>query len=90
MKQTNGIEDVNGQWQHPGRCTMIPSNRITMRGVPHKVLGIDDIGHMQLMHPEQEYEYPGGKVFEIPITPQYHTWAIQLINSIRNGSRYAK
>ena len=90
MKQTNGIEDANGQWQHPGRCTMIPSNRITMRGVPHKVLGIDDTGHMQLMHPEQEYEYPGGKVFEIPITPQYRTWAMQLLNAIKNGSRYAK
>jgi hypothetical protein len=41
LHQTNGVEDAMGQWRHPGRCTMIPSNRITMRNVPFKVLGID-------------------------------------------------
>jgi hypothetical protein len=51
-----------GQWKHPGRCTMIPGNRITMRNVPFKVLGIDDTGHMKLMHQNenmniQEREY---------------------------------
>jgi predicted nucleotidyltransferase len=90
MQKTGGVEDAMGQWKHPGRCTMIPGNQITMRNVPFKVLGIDDTGHMQMMHPEQSYEYPGTRVFEIPHTPQWQTFMIQLMNKIRNGSKYAK
>lgn len=90
IQKTGGVEDAMGQWMHPGRCTMIPSNRITMRNVAHKVLGIDDTGHMQMMHPEQSYTYPGTRVFEIPHTPQWQTFMMQLLNKIRNGSKYAK
>jgi len=90
MKHTNAVQDAMGQWKHPGQCTMIPSNSITMKRVPHQVLGIDDIGHMQLMHPEQNYTYPGTMVFEIPRTPQWQTMMIQLANKIKNGARYAK
>jgi hypothetical protein len=90
IQKMNGIKDSMGQWKHPGRCTMIPSNQITMRNVPFKVLGIDDTGHMQLMQPEQTYSYPGTQVFEIPHTPQWQTVMIQLLNKIRNGSKYAK
>ena len=90
IKSTNAIQDPMGQWKHPGRCTMIPSNQITMQNVPHKVLGIDDTGHMQIMHPEQRYEYPGSKVFEIPMTAQQRTLVMQLTNKLKNGSRYAK
>lgn len=88
IRQTNGVEDAMGQWRHPGRCTMIPSNQITMRNVPHKVLGIDDTGHMKLMHPEQNYSYPGARVFEIPMTAQHKTWVMQLMNRIKNGADY--
>lgn len=88
IRQTDGIEDAMGQWRHPGRCTMIPSNQITMRNVPHKVLGIDDTGHMQLMHPGQQYTYPGTRVFEIPMTAQHKTWLMQLMNQLKNGVRY--
>ena len=88
IRQTNGVEDAMGQWQHPGRCTMIPSNQITMRNVPHKVLGIDDTGHMKLMHPERTYSYPGARVFEIPMTAQHKTWVMQLMNRIKNGADY--
>jgi hypothetical protein len=88
IKATGGIADAMGQWKHPGRCTMIPSNRITMQNVPHKVLGIDDTGHMQIMHPEQQYEYPGSKVFEIPLTAQQKTFAIQLMNRMKNGKPF--
>lgn len=90
IKKTGGVSDSRGQWKHPGRCTMIPSNQITMQQVPYKVLGIDDTGHMQLMHPEQSYTYPGTRVFEIPHTPQWQTVMMQLINKIRNGSKYVK
>ena len=90
IQQTGGIEDSEGQWKHPGRCTMIPGNQITMRDVPHHVLGIDDLGTMKMMLPNQNYTYPGNKVFEIPLTPQWKTMIIQLINKIRNGAKYAK
>jgi len=90
MHQTKGVAHPNGQWDFPGRCTMIPSNKITMRNVAYKVLGIDDTGHMQLMHPERSYTYPGTRVFEIPYTPQWQTVMMQLLNKIRNGSKYVK
>jgi hypothetical protein len=90
MKHTNAVQDAMGQWKHPGKCTMIPGNQITMKQVPHQVLGIDDVGHMQLMKPEQSYVFPGTMVFEIPRTPQWQTMMIQLANKIRNGARYAE
>lgn len=88
IQGTGGIEDAMGQWMHPGRCTMIPSSRITMQDVPHKVLGIDDTGYMQLMQPGQQYEYPGSKVFEIPFTAQQKTLAMQLMNRMKNGKPF--
>lgn len=92
IAKTDAVVDPRGQWDHPGRCTMIPTEdgRITMKGVPHPVTGIDNTGHMILMQPEQEYTYPGLQVFEIPHTAQWQTLAMQLQNSIRNGSMYAK
>jgi hypothetical protein len=91
MKFTGAVEDAMGQWKHPGRCTMIPSNNITMRNVSHAVIGIDDTGHMKMMRPGVEtYTYPGGRVFEIPVTPQQRTMIMQLRNAIQNGARYAK
>jgi len=41
------IVDPKGQWAHPGKPTMIPNanGKITMRGVPYPVLGIDDQGN---------------------------------------------
>ena len=63
---------------------MIPSNQITMQDVPHKVLGIDDTGYMQLMHPEERYEYPGGKVFEIPVMGMNRVLALQLLQRLRD------
>ena len=88
IKYTQGVEDSAGQWKHPGKCTMIPGNQITMKMVPHHVLGIDDLGTMKLMKPEQTYTYPGNKVFEIPVTPQWKTIIMQLRNAIQNVSKY--
>jgi hypothetical protein len=88
MKHMNAVSDPMGQWMYPGRCTLIPGNQITMQNVPHHVLGIDDVGHMKLMRPEQQYTYPGNKVFEIPVTAQYRTQIIQILNAIQNGSKY--
>ena len=45
----------------------IPSSNITMRGVPHRVLGIDNTGKQILMVPGQDYQFPGTQVMEYPI-----------------------
>jgi hypothetical protein len=90
--KTSAVVDPMGQWNHPGKCTMIPTSdgRITMKNVPHSVFGIDDTGHCQLMKPDNQYQYPGRNVFEIPHTAQYQTMIMQLQNALKNGSRYAK
>lgn len=84
IQETGAVEDAMGQWKHPGRCTMIPSNQITMRNVSYPVLGIDDTGHSKIMHPEQEYVYPGKRVFEIPMNGQQQTLLMQIRNAITN------
>jgi len=61
------IKDDMGQWAHPGEITEIGSNQITMQGVPYPVLGISDTGDMQMMYPEEEYEFDGEKVTEYPM-----------------------
>jgi hypothetical protein len=82
MQETDAVEDAMGQWKHPGRCTMIPSNNITMQRVAYPVLGIDDTGHSKIMHPEKQYTYPGSRVFEIPMNGQQRTLLMQLRNAI--------
>jgi hypothetical protein len=71
---------------------MIPTQNgaITMRDVAHPVLGIDDTGHMLMMHPEHDYQFPGRNVFEIPHTAQWQTMIMQLTNSLNQGSIDAK
>jgi hypothetical protein len=46
---------------------IIPSGRITMKNVNFPVLGIDNLGNSQMMHPENEYYFQGTEVLEIPI-----------------------
>jgi hypothetical protein len=82
MKKTDAVEDAMGQWKHPGRCTMIPSNNITMQRVAYPVLGIDDTGHSIIMRPEQQYVYPGKRVFEIPMNGQQQTLLMQMRNAL--------
>lgn len=64
------IKDDMGQWAHPGEITEIGSNQITMQGVPYPVLGISDTGDMQMMYPDEEYEYDGESVTEYPMMKQ--------------------
>jgi len=90
ISQTRAIEDPMGQWEHPGCCTMIPSNQITMKRVPYPVMGIDDTGHMIMMQPDKSYNFPGTKVFEIPHTAQWQTTIMQIQNHLKNGGWSAK
>ena len=64
------IKDDMGQWAHPGEITEIGSNQITMQGVPYPVLGISDTGDMQMMYPNEEYEFIGDSVTEYPMMKQ--------------------
>lgn len=61
------IYDSRGQWAHPGQPTRIPSNQITMAGIPYSVLGIDNFGNQQMMYPGGEYSFPGDYVDEFPM-----------------------
>jgi len=67
-KPKDRIVDPMGQWKFPGQVTRIPSNRITMQGVPYPVLGVGNNGQQQMMYPGQEYSFPGSKyVDEYPM-----------------------
>lgn len=60
------IYDPMGQWKYPGQVTRIPSNNITMQGVPYPVLGVDNLGNQQMMQPGAHYTFPGQYVTEYP------------------------
>jgi hypothetical protein len=66
-KQGGIIKDEMGQWAHPGEITQIDSPYITMKGVPYPVLGVSNTGDVQMMYPEQEYEFDGDSVIEYPM-----------------------
>lgn len=87
MHVTNGVTDQMGQWNHPGKCTMILTNdgKITMQNVPYEVIGIDETGHAICMQPNLNYQYNGKNIFEVPSAGQFKTLAIQLKNAIQNG-----
>lgn len=61
------IDDHRGQWAHPGEVTRIPSNEITMRGVPYPVVGVSDKGDTKVMEPGYDYVYDGSDVTEFPL-----------------------
>jgi len=52
------IVDPNGQWAHPGEITRIPSNTITMQGVPYPVMAKPNVGQPRMMYPGQDYHFP--------------------------------
>ena len=54
-------EDVNNDFN------IIPSGDITMEDVDFPVFGIDNLGNSQMMMPEENYEFPGDMVFELPM-----------------------
>jgi len=59
LKKRGIITDPNGQWAHPGEITRIPSDNITMQGVPYPVLGVGADGQKQMMYPGQNYKFKG-------------------------------
>jgi len=55
------ITDPRGQWDHPGQNTRIPSNNITMKGVPYPVWAVPNVGEPIIMQPDQDYTFPGAQ-----------------------------
>ena len=67
-KQGGPVIDPRGQWAHPGKVTRIPSDNITMQGVPYPVFGVGSNGQKQMMYPEQDYNFGGASyVDEYPM-----------------------
>ena len=66
MSKKKPIISPLGQWAHPGEVTIIPSSKITMKGVNYPVLGVDDLGNSKIMMPGAEYNFPGNYVTEYP------------------------
>jgi hypothetical protein len=58
-QQPDIIYSENGQWDHPGEVTRVPSENITMQGVHTPLLGVDNLGNQQMMYPGGEYTFPG-------------------------------
>ena len=59
--------DPNGFWDKrniENGKVIIPSNRITMKGVDFPVLGVSDTGDTKLMLPNGEYKFNGNNVTE--------------------------
>ena len=46
---------------------IIESGSITMQDVNFPVYGVDNLGNEQMMFPENEYQFPGDTVYEIPM-----------------------
>ena len=46
---------------------LIPSGKITMKGVDFPVKGIDNLGNEQMMYPGLDYNFPGDYVLELPM-----------------------
>jgi hypothetical protein len=82
MDELECVVDNRGQWDHPGKCTMINSNMITMENVPYPLIGIDDTGHAKLMLPDNNYKFPGNMVFEIPLKGKYKDLGLKLLKFI--------
>jgi|688.fasta_scaffold00342_50 hypothetical protein len=73
QKQKGGpIVDPMGQYNHPGKETIIPTQdgRITMKNIPYPIIGIDETGQTQFMRPNGEYQFRGKRVHEIPLMQQ--------------------
>jgi membrane-bound lytic murein transglycosylase MltF len=57
-----------GMYEFPNQKVIVPSSDITMKNIPHKILGISlETGEKKMMLPEKEYKFVNTKnVLEIP------------------------
>jgi hypothetical protein len=88
ISQDGSILTPYGQWEYPGEITTIPSNEITMEGVPYPVLGISDTGDTQMMYPEEDYTFDGESVTEYPIAQRGRKIKIPMSDFKKMGNSY--
>jgi len=58
----------NGVYEYPKQEVIVPTNSglITMKNVDYPILGVDEYGNQQMMYPNQEYQFKGKIIHEIP------------------------
>ena len=71
----------------------IPSGSISMKDVDFPIMGTDNLGNSQMMLPENEYQFPGDMVMEIPqaqfgIKKKLDQFRTNLANNYRTGIGY--
>ena len=71
----------------------IPSGSISMKDVDFPIMGTDNLGNSQMMLPENEYQFPGDMVMEIPqaqfgIKKKLNQFKTNLANNYRTGIGY--
>ena len=71
----------------------IPSGSISMKDVDFPIMGTDNLGNSQMMLPENEYQFPGDMVMEIPqaqfgIKKKLNQFKKNLANNYRTGIGY--
>ena len=71
----------------------IPSGDISMKNVDFPIMGTDNLGNSQMMLPENEYQFPGDMVMEIPqaqfgIKKKLNQFKKNLANNYRTGIGY--
>ena len=72
---------------------LIPSGDISMKNVDFPILGTDNLGNSQMMFPENEYQFPGDMVMEVPqaqfgIKKKLNQFKTNLANNYRTGIGY--
>ncbi len=62
-----------GVYDYPMQEVIVPTQdgRITMQNVDYPILGVDEYGNKQMMYPNQEYQYSGKVIHEIPQLKNY-------------------
>lgn len=88
MSKGGPIVTNRGQWDYPGQTTIIPSNQITMQGVPYPVVGVDNTGHTKIMQPGMDYTFPGQYVTEYPMMQGGGQMSIQDIKNAYKTAAY--
>jgi len=67
----------------------IPSGDISMKDVDFPIMGTDNLGNSQMMFPENEYQFPGDMVMEVP-QAQFGQMGKVAKPFIKKGVRYLK
>jgi len=61
----NGYKKGSRDFNEP--FNVIPNGRITMQGVPFSILAMDNLGNIKVMRPNEEHQFLGNQVLEIPL-----------------------